>query len=129
MSWMVCSTPSKCAVRIHEAGEADEDRRESDQAVQDGDELGHLGHLHAAREDEADAAADQQRQHQLDIVLRDDAEDGREQRDRHTDDAVPVAASCGLLVRQSAQREDEQNRRGDVGNGNDTCTNHVDLTS
>ena len=100
--------------RVHEVREADEDSRETDQAVQNGNKLGHLGHLHATREDEADTAAGEQCQHQLDIVLRHDTKDGREQRDRHTDDAVPVAASCGLLVREATQREDEKNRRGDV---------------
>ena len=46
---------------VHEVGEADEHGREADEAVQNRDELGHLRHLHAPREHEADAAADEQR--------------------------------------------------------------------
>ena len=115
--------------RVHEIGETDKNRRKADEAVQDGDELGHLGHLHALRKQYADTATGQQRQHEFDIILRDNAEHGRDERDGHAGDAVPVAAPRGFLVREAAEREYEENRRGDVGNGNDTCTDHVDLTS
>ena len=114
---------------IHEAGEANRDRGKTDEAVQDGDQLRHLRHLHATRKQQTDAAADQQRDDQQRVMLRDHAEDRREQRDRHTDDAVPVAATCGLLVGKTAEGQDEQNRRSDVRHGYDACTNHVDLTS
>ncbi len=46
--------------RIHEVGEADQHGRQTDQAVQDGDQFRHLRHLHAAREAEADEPADDQ---------------------------------------------------------------------
>ena len=46
-SWIDCSAPSKRDGRIEEVREADEHGRESDQAVEDRDELGHLRHLHA----------------------------------------------------------------------------------
>ena len=63
------------------------------------------------------------------VVIGHVAEDRRDERDRHADDAVPVAAPGGFLVRQSAEREDEEDRRGDVGDGYDSFANHVDLTS
>ena len=50
----------------------------------------------------------------INIVLRNDAEQGCEQRNRHADNAVPVAAARGFLVGKSAEREDKKNRRSDV---------------
>ncbi len=100
--------------RIHETGEADKDGGKTDQAVQDSHKLRHLGHLHSPREYQADAAAREQGEDQLDIVLGDDSENGREQCDRHADDAVPVALASRFLVGQSAERQDEENRGSDV---------------
>ncbi len=77
---------------------------------------------------DADAAADEQRHDQESVVLRDDAEDGRAERDRHARDAVPVAAPRGLLVREAAEREDEEYRRRDVGDRDDAWTQHDGLT-
>ena len=44
--------------RLHVGVEADEDGRETDEAVEAGNEFRHLGHLHTARDEGADNAAD-----------------------------------------------------------------------
>ena len=105
--------------RVHEVREADRDGRGADEAVQDCDELGHLRHLHAPGRQETDAAAYQQRNDEQVVILRYLAEYRREQRNRHASDAVPVATTSGFLVGEAAEREDEQNRRDDVGDRND----------
>jgi hypothetical protein len=43
--------------RVHEVGETDSHCGQTDQAVQDGDQFRHLGHLYAARGYQANAAA------------------------------------------------------------------------
>ena len=106
---VVCQPP-----RIHEIGKPDSDSRQTHEAVQDRHELRHLRHLNAASSNEADAATDQKRDDQFDVGPLDDAPDRGDQRDRHTDNAVPVAAASRLLVRQPAQGKDEKNGRNDV---------------
>ena len=101
-------------VRIHEAGEAHEHGRETDEAVQNSHKLRHLGHLHALGQQETNGSTDQQCKNQLDVVLRDNTENRRQQRDGHADNAVPVTPSSSFLVGQSAERQDEKNRGGDV---------------
>ncbi len=115
--------------RIHEVGESDRDGGKSNQAVQYRDELGHLGHLHATRQNQAHGAANQQRHDELVVLRRYLTEYRRKQRDRHADDAVPVTAARRLLVGQSAQCEDEQDRRDDVRNVYDSFVDHDGLTS
>ena len=99
---------------IHEVRETNRNRCEADQAVQNSDELRHLRHLYAPREDQADRATDQQCCDEFDVVLCNDAEYRCQQSNRHTDDAVPVAAARSLLVGKAAECEDEKNRRRDV---------------
>ena len=118
-------------LRVHEVSEADGDRSQSDEAVQDGDELRHLRHLHAPGCDDADGAANEQRHDQVPEVLRDVASQRRDERNRHADDAVPVAAPGGLLVGQSTKRKNKQNGRDDVRDLDDSLIylKHHDLTS
>ncbi len=109
------------AVRVHEIGKTHGDGSHTDQAVQNRDKLWHLCHLHATREDDADRATDQQRDNQHHVMLGDDTDDRREQRDGHACDAVPVAPSRCLLVRESAESKDKENRCSDVRDRNNAC--------
>ena len=119
----------KVLVRVHEAGITNGDRRCTHEAVQNSHQLRHLRHLHTARQNNADAATDQQHHQQNRKVLRDIfTENRRQQRDRHADDSVPVAAACGFLVRQAAKGENKKYGRNDVRHGYDPCIHHSDLT-
>ena len=62
---------------VHEIRKADEHGRESDQAVQDGDELRHLCHADAVRERQTNPAADQQSTEETRVVLSHGAGNGR----------------------------------------------------
>ncbi len=115
--------------RFHKIGIAYGNCGKADEAVKTCDEFGHLRHLDTTRQDDADAAADQKCDQQECVVLRNNAQYGREQRDRHTRDPVPVAASCGLLIGKPPQGQDKENRCSDVRDGNDAGANHVNLTS
>ena len=87
------------APRVHEVRESDRDGSEADEAVQDRDEFRHLRHLHTAREYEPYSAADEQRDDELVEICRYVVtRNGREQGDRHADDAVPVTSACCFLV-------------------------------
>ena len=59
---MPAATAAGGAAGLDVGVEADEDRREADEAVEAGDELGHLGHLHPRRDDGADAPPSDDRQ-------------------------------------------------------------------
>ena len=102
---------------------------DTNKAVQDSHEFRHLRHLHALCEQQTDAAADEQCHEQDSVVPGDHTEDRRDQRDRHTDDAVPVTATSGLLVGKTAKGQDKENGRDDIRHGYDSSVNHVDLTS
>ena len=106
--------------RIHEIGVTDEHGREPDETVQARNEFWHLRHLHAARQLQTDEAACADRDDQQPVVARHDADDGRDQRDRHAEDAVQVAPPRGFLVAQPTEREDEQDRGCDVGRLNNS---------
>ena len=90
------------------SGEADEHRREADEAVQDRDQLRHLGHLdpraRAARRRPRRPAARRPASRRAERAARAlqaayaSAEDRRADRERHADHAVDVAAPRGLLV-------------------------------
>ena len=114
---------------IHEVDIADGNGCNTDEAVQDRDELGHLGHLHTRGRKQANAATDKQGNKQYRVLRCDDSEYGRNQRDRHTDDAVPVTAARGFLVGKTAKGQDKENGRDDVRHGYDSSVNHVALTS
>jgi len=88
--------------RIHEIGKSNGYCRDAHQAVQNGDEFRHLGHLHTMSRQQSDATADHQGCQQDLVMLRDDTQHRRDQGDRHAADAVPVAAPGRFLVRKSA---------------------------
>ncbi len=113
---------------VHEVRETDRDGRKPDEAVQYRDKFRHLRHLHAPREQQADAAADQERDYQNNVIAGDDTEYRGDECDRHAGDAIPVSAASGFLVRQPAQRKDEKNRRSDVRHSNDACSHLLVLT-
>ena len=113
---------------VHETHVAHSHRCKAHQAVQDGNQLGHLGHLHATREHDSDAAAYQQGDHQDYVILGYDPKHRGEQCDCHAADAIPVAATRSLLVGKAAQGQDKQNRRSDIRHSYNATTNHVVLT-
>jgi hypothetical protein len=99
--------------------EADEDRGQTDERVHRGDQLRHLGHLHAVGDMVADGAAgrDQDERHEPEagpgpISVATTARPCR--------DAVPDRALGAFLARQAAQREDEEDSRDDVGGGGES---------
>ena len=104
--------------RVHEIGETDQYRGEPDQAVQDRDQFRHLRHLHPARQDKADNAADDHDADKHLVVRGDECRNGHYHRDNHTDDAEQVAATRGNVGTQTAECEDEQRRGAEIGNGN-----------
>ena len=95
------------AVRLDVGVEADEDRGEADEAVEAGDQLGHLGHLHPAGDEGAERAADDHHRREQPVVAG-AAEDGGDDGERHADDAVPDGALGFLLVGEAAEGEDEE---------------------
>jgi hypothetical protein len=100
----------------------DEHRSEADHAVEEGHQLGHLGHLDALGHQGADAAADEQAAEHPDHALGarlahlpgefDDQCAGGQDGDRHADHAEQVAADRGRRVAQALQGLDE----ADAGN-------------
>ena len=62
-------------------------------------------------------------------MLCDDTQHCRDQGDRHTGDAVPVAPPGRFLVGKSAESEDEKDGRNDVRHGNNSSANHDGLIS
>jgi hypothetical protein len=113
----------QCGVHFEVGVDADEHRRESHQAVEAGHQFRHLRHLHPVRDEPAADAAD--RHHQRDRAVLADAwrADRRRHRQQHADDAVPDGPLGLLLVRQPAQREDEEYSRHHVG-GRDQSVAH-----
>ena len=96
-------------LRIVDRGDRDQNGGETDQRVHRRDQLGHLRHLHSPRDDRPEHAAyrhaTQDRQDVL--AVRVDQRQRDQQRDRHADHAVDVAAPCGVRARQPLEREDE----------------------
>ena len=93
---------------------ADEHGGETDKAVQDCDQLGHLRHLHASRQHEADAGAQRKTGCKQLVVLGNDTKNRRDERDRHSRYAIDISAPRSFGAAQAAERENEQNRRRDV---------------
>ena len=110
------------------ARESDQAGGEADQAVHQGDELGHLGHLHGARGVEADRAADDQRADDPGQALGEfDArpEDRGQHGERHAHHAEQVAAARGLGVRETAEAQDEEDGSAQVGDGGEVFGEHA----
>src|SRR5664279_5391989 len=97
---------------------ADQHGREADEGVQQRDELRHPGHLHPRRPPQPDAAADGDGHHQQHepepVGALDDEHHRGDQRDDHADDAVDNTGACGLVLREPAQAEDEEQGSDDV---------------
>ena len=90
------------SVRIHKVGEPHGHRGYTDQAVQDSNQLRHLGHLYTTGGKQANGTADQQGHEQGHIVICDNTQYRGDQCDRHTDDAIPVTSPGSFLVGKSA---------------------------
>ncbi len=92
-----------------------EDGREPDQTVEDGDQLRQVGDLHAKRDKRADRAAEhdagEDEQPGRDLWQ----QQGRGGRDRHADDADQVAGARRFRARQAPDRQDEADRREEIG--------------
>ena len=107
-------------LRAVERRRRDQHGGQTDEAVERGHQLRHRGHRDAPRDARADDAADgkagddqspgQRVAHACDEQRRDHGDD-------HADDAVAVAVARALGRRQSAQREDEQHARDEIGEG------------
>ena len=115
---------------IEGAVPSDDDRGESDEAVQQGDEFGHPRHLDDPRPPEADRAADENgddQQRESDRGLRlppqllDGEPDRRGDRDDHAADAKEHTAAGGLVLAEPVQAQDEQQRGDEVGRGGHGC--------
>ncbi len=106
--------------RRKKRGPGDEDRRETDQRMEGRDELRHLRHGDAARDDGADATTDDEAHDDEppgERVLRLQHRERRHDGNRHADHAVGVALARRLGRRQAAKRENEKHRRSEVQQG------------
>ena len=110
--------------RIDIARDADEDRGEADEAVEDGDQLRHLGHGDARRHQNPYRRADHDRGGENRVVADAGGIDRRGDGDRHADDAVEVAPPRRLLMAEAAEAENEQYAGADIGDG-DEAGGHV----
>ena len=105
-------------VRVsHVRRDADEDRRETHEAVEDGDKLRHAGHHDPRGHDRTDDATDDHGAYEQCVELNTCREEGPAHRDDHADDAEDVSAACRLLVGQPAQGHDEEDTCNQVGDG------------
>ena len=108
---------------IDEAADADQNRGEADETVQDRHQLRHLGHLDLQGHRDADQRPDDhgrhenERRHAVGFGVEEEGDDRGRHGDRHADDAVDIAAPGGLLVAQPAQAENEQDGGADIGSG------------
>jgi hypothetical protein len=103
-----------------ERSRSDEDRREADQRVKEGHELGHGGHGDRAGPPGADGAADAQPQDQQEPAAepaRGRVEQGREDGQPHADHAEGVTLARGRGMGQAPQRQDEQHAGDEVEDG------------
>ena len=58
----------------------------------------------------------------------DNTQHGRDQCDRHADDAIPVTSPGGFLVGKSAKGKDEEDSRNDIRHSNNSFDIHNGLT-
>ena len=107
------------ALDVQVAVPADQHRGQTDEGVQQRDQLGHPGHLDHPGPPQPDRGADQHRHHQQrepgpgDVAV-DRERDRGHQGHRHAGDAEGVAGLGGLVVGQPGQRQDEQQGGDDV---------------
>ena len=109
---------------------ADQHRGQTDEGVQQGDQLRHPGHLDHPGPPQADRGTDRGRDQQqreagaLDVPVR-GQDDRRDQRDGHAGHPERVADLGGLVMGQPRQRQDEQQSSHDVGRLRDSLDSHL----
>ena len=114
-----------------DGADRDQTGGQTDQTVEGGDQLGHLGHLHARGDQGPGPAAD-------DHPARDQGERQRIQRagdaegdqgdgngEAHPDHAEGIAPPAGLGTGEPAQGQDEQNTGSQIGQGGKRCGHGV----
>ena len=84
--------PGQRGCSIHEAGIADQHRRDTDETVHDRDQFRHLGHFHFERGARTDQTADYQRNDQNTVSRKGRVQYRRQNGDRHPDHTVIVPA-------------------------------------
>ena len=85
-------------IRIDIAGHPDQHRGQSDEAVQNGYKLRHLGHFDPRRHENTDGGTDNHGQPEDRVIVDLCGRDGRRNGDRHADDAVDIAAARRFLI-------------------------------
>ncbi len=102
--------------RVDVIGEAHQHGRETDEAVHEGDQLRHLGHLHDPRRVDADRCSNRERADDPGIPAGRDlrSEQGRENGDRHADHAVEIATAGRLGIGEPAEAQNEQDGRSEI---------------
>ncbi len=99
------------------AGDSDQHRGETDEAVQHRNQFGHSRHRHACRQHRADHDCRNDPDRHRRVTAGHHAKNRRSDRQQHADDAQHVASPGGRLMRQPSQAEDEQHAGHDVGDG------------
>jgi len=100
---------------IEIGGNPDQHRGHADQRVKAGDQLRHVSHRDLARHDEAETAADGNRNGNFGQAGNAVRDQGGDHGDQHADHAEPVAASARFRRRQTAQRQNEQHACHQIG--------------
>ena len=100
--------------------EADQNRRQADEAVQERNQLGHFGHFYFFGFVDADGRANQHGDDDPAQPVGVFGKHGNEQGDRHSRYAGITALFGGFLLGQPRQREDEQYRGYDVRRCNES---------
>jgi hypothetical protein len=93
---------------IKKAGQANQDGSRPDKAMENGDQLGHGGHLHPLGEDCPDEGATQHQGNQEFEILNLSAKESRKNGKSHPQDSVQVSLAGSFLLRKPAQAQDEK---------------------
>src|SRR4029077_16128394 len=99
--------------------EADEHGGKTDEGMKSRHELRHFRHLDTAGEVVAEHSHPGVHQENDEPVADTGAKDGCNDRERHADNAVPNSAFGAFLSGQTAEGENEENSRRDIGGRND----------
>ena len=98
-----------------EAADADQHGSETDEAVQQCDQLRHLRHFDFARFLDADGGADEHGDDDVAEAFAAVGINSGDERDGHADDAEDVAVFRAFLTGEAGEREDEEDGGDDVG--------------
>ena len=101
--------------RFDKAVEAHQYRGQADEAVQQGNQFGHFGHLYFFGFVDTDGGTDAHGENHPEEAGSLFAEYGGKQGNRHAGDAEIAAVFSGFLFRQTGQRENKQNGGNDIG--------------